>query len=202
MKTSIRIFCAAIFLTSGPAYSEAMTDYLTLADQAYEMRLDLHKAKEALTLYEKAVVQSSESAEPLWKASRTAWWIGDHAEKRRDKKNIFEKGVDFAKKAVELDPKSPEARFWLAGNYGSFGEAKGILKSLFLVGPIREELHKLNAIDPNFKGGAGFRILGVVDYKVPRFVGGSRKRAHERLTRASKIDPLHVNRRAKELEPS
>ena len=159
------------------------------ADAAYAQRSDLSQAQAALQGYEQASSADPAGAEAYWKASRVAWWLGDHAARSADKIRYFQKGIDAARVAIARNPKGVEGHFWLAANEGSYGEAKGVLKSLFLVKPIRREMAVVLRLNDHFLGGGGYRVLGVVDYKVPGFAGGSKKRALEELNKALAIDP-------------
>jgi tetratricopeptide (TPR) repeat protein len=176
----------AVPVPVGPAEIAAINT--VEGDRAYLKRADLIQAKVALEMYEKSIEQYPNEVEPYWKASRAAWWIADHTTSSIEKIATFQKGIDLAKKALVLNPNSVEAHFWLGGNMGSFGEAKGVLKSLFLVKPIRKEMEDVIRLNPTFDGGAGYRVLGVVDYKVPGFAGGNKKRALENLNKALAID--------------
>ncbi len=165
---------------------------LTKADQLYAQRTETTGAAEALALYEQAAAANPSEVAPLWKAARATYWLADHAKAKKEKIALFEKGIAIAKKAVELDPKSIEAHFWLGGLYGSYGEVKGVMKSLALVKPIRQEMNAINQLDEKFQGGAGYRVLGIVDYKVPGIAGGSKKRAREQLEKAVAMDPSNA----------
>lgn len=159
------------------------------ADAAYAERTDLTKARMALELFQKAAEEKPGFVEATWKASRAAWWVGDQTDNPKEKINLFNLGIDLAKKGIAFDPNSVESHFWLGGNYGSFGETKGVLKSLFLVKPIRAEMEAVIRLNPSYEGGAGYRVMGVIDYKVPGFAGGDKKRAEERLLQAFALDP-------------
>lgn len=161
------------------------------ADQIYSTRTAETGAAEALALYEKIQANDPASSAAFWKAARACYWMADHASLKREKIKLFERGIAYAEKAVALDPRSVDSHFWLAGLYGSYGEAKGILKSLAMIKPIRNELNTINRLDDRYQGGAGYRILGIVDYKVPGFAGGSKKRARELLSKALAIDPTN-----------
>ncbi len=182
-------FLLALFLAASATNALAADPE---ADRAFAGRQDLALAARALELYEKAAAQNPSSAEAQWKAASAAHWIADRAENRKEKLRMFQKGIDHSRAAVKLDPDSPQAHFWLGANYGSFGEAKGVLKSLALVGPIRKEMQELIRIDDKFQGGGAYRVLGIVDYKVPPFAGGSKKRALENLKKALAIDPTNA----------
>ena len=193
------ILARATLLLAGPLASVDQTSItqppvmnaqtiLEQADKLYAERSDLEKAKAAMDMYEKAIHLAPQFTEAYWKISRVAWWLGDHAEPK-EKAALFQKGIDRAKAALNQDNNLVQAHFWLGVNYGSYGEAKGILKSLFLVKPIREEMETVIKLDPTYGGGGGYRLLGVIDYKVPGIAGGSNKRALENLKKAQEIAP-------------
>jgi len=170
-----------------PISSAAAT--LKEADIAYQGRADLDVARMALVLYQKASVEDPALIEAYWKITRVTWWLAEFAATPQAKAAFYEEGITAAKKAVSLDPRCYQAHFWLGVNYGSLGEAKGVLKSLFLVRPIRREMEEVNKLKPSYEDGGASRTLGIVDYKVPRFAGGSKKRALEELTAALNMGP-------------
>ncbi len=86
-------------------------------------------------------------------------------------------------------PTRAEGHFWLGVNYGSYGEAKGVLKSLSLVGPIKAEMGAVLRIDPGYENGGANRVLGRVYYKLPGFVGGSNKKSLLNLLRSKELGP-------------
>lgn len=179
-----------VFLLALPAAAQTSTGtFLRQADAAYALRNDPAQAKVALDIYEQAINTPGVNAEIYWKASRTAWWIGEHAAARKEKLEDFKKGAALAKEALARNPDQIEAHFWLAANDGSYGEAKGVLKSLSMVKPIRREMAEVIRLNDHFLGGGGYRVLGVVDYKVPGIAGGNKKRALEELNKAKAIDP-------------
>lgn len=187
-------YFAALFLTLFmtalvQASTTAVAGLMEQGDEFYAGRTAASGAAEALGFYDKVLVEDPENAEAQWKAARSLYWMADHASLTREKLKLFQEGIARAEHTVETHPKSVEARFWLGGLYGSYGEAKGILKSLALVKPIRKEMEAINRLDDQFQGGAGYRVSGIVDYKVPGFAGGSKKRALENLNKALAIDP-------------
>lgn len=157
-------------------------------DALFGVRTETQGGREAIASYEKAMQKNPALVEAYWKAARAAHWVGDHAPVKREKVVWLEKGIDYAKEAIRLEPKSVEAHFWLGANYGTYGEVKGVLKSLSLVKPIRTEMETVVRLDDKYQGGAGYRVLGILDYKVPGFAGGSKKRALENLKKAVEID--------------
>jgi tetratricopeptide (TPR) repeat protein len=174
-----------LLLLTGRAAAETIEQ----ADELYAARTETAGADKALFAYEAILAKEPNSVEALWKTARACFWIADHASDKKKKIADFEKGIAYVKRAVEIEPKSVEAHFWLAALWGSYGETKGVLKSLSLLKPIRKELETVNRLNDRYQGGAGYRVLGIVDYKVPGIAGGSKKRALEQLNKALTIDP-------------
>jgi tetratricopeptide (TPR) repeat protein len=158
-------------------------------DALYVERGDLAKAKEALAKYQAALAAGEDAYGTNWRLARVEYWIGDHTPDNNVKKQIFQQGIDHAKKAIELGPKKVEGHFWLGVCYGVYGEAKGVLKSLSLVKPIKEEMRQVLEIEPAYDKGGADRILGRVFHEVPGIFGGSEKKSLEHLLKAVEYGP-------------
>lgn len=191
MKSLLSFFLLPALLTLFPAFGAAQDRVPQDLDVLNERRIEPEANRQALALCDEHIKNHPEDAEAYWKGARAAWWLGSVLTERKERLNVFERGMALGEKAVQLAPKSAEARFWWAGNMGSYGDVKGVMKSLSLLGPIRRELAAMNAIDDTYQSGGAYRILGIVDYKVPGFAGGNKKRARERLEKALAIDPEH-----------
>jgi tetratricopeptide (TPR) repeat protein len=158
-------------------------------DDLYAQRGDLAKAKEALAKYQAALPAGEDAYGVNWRLARVEYWIGDHTPDNNVKKQIFQQGIDYAKKAIELAPDKVEGHFWLGVCYGVYGEAKGVLKSLALVKPIKEEMRRVLEIEPAYDKGGADRVLGRVFHEVPGFFGGSEKKSLEHLLKAVEYGP-------------
>ena len=121
--------------------------------------------------------------------ARVGYWIGDHAALKEEKRRVFQMAIYHGKKAVQAAPERVEGHYWLAVNYGSYGEAKGVLKSLSLVKPLKAELAKVLEIDPAYDEGGADRILGRVFYELPGFIGGDKKKSLEHLLKSRELGP-------------
>lgn len=159
------------------------------SDDLYAERGDLAKAKLALAKVQEALAAGEDAYGVYWRMARAEYWIGDHTADKTAKKQIFQQGIDHAKKAVALGPNKVEGHFWLGVCYGVYGEAKGVLKSLSLVKPIKEEMRRVLEIDPAYDKGGADRVLGRVYHEVPRIAGGSEKKSLEHLLKAVEYGP-------------
>src|SRR5882757_1466103 len=121
------MFAILLLLLTVPLYADTPSEpsLMTQADAAYALRSDVPQTKIALSYYQKAMAAEPANVEAYWKASRAAWWLGDHADSRAEKLEYFQKGVDYDKAALARDRNSVESHFWLGANLGSYGETKG-----------------------------------------------------------------------------
>ena len=174
-----------------PALAQTPTEspLLQQGDELYTQRADLAKAKEAQAKYEAALAAKEDDYGASWRLARILYWIGDHTPGNDAKKQIFQQGIEHAKKAVALGPDKADGHFWLGVCYGVYGEAKGVLKSLSLVKPIKAEMRRVLEIDPAYDRGGADRVLGRVYHQLPGFAGGSEKLSLQHLEKAVEYGP-------------
>lgn len=189
------LFVAGTVLVALPTLSKAQTPapagsaLIAESDALYVQRADLSKAKEGLTKLEQALAAKEDAYSVYWRMSRLCYWIGDHTSGNDAKKPIFSNGIEYAKKAIGVDPNKPDGHFWLGVNYGVYGEAKGKLKSLSLVKPIKEEMRRVIEMNPAYDNGGADRVLGRVYHELPGIAGGSEKKSLEHLLKAVEYGP-------------
>jgi tetratricopeptide (TPR) repeat protein len=160
---------------------------LLKGDELYKQRSDLFKCHEAITYYEQAFSESH-NEEIAVRIAKTYYWIGEHSQPD-EKQGLFQKGIDWSKRAININPKNAGGYFWLGVNDAKYGEARGILKSLFLIGPIKEAMNQVIAIDPSYEYGGAYRVLGRMYYKLPRFAGGGMDKAVSNLKKSLEYAP-------------
>jgi len=178
-----------LVLAASAALAQDPGPLIRQSDELYTERADLAKAKEALAKLEEALTAGEDAYSAYWRMARLEYWIGDHTAGGDAKKKLFLQGVEHAKKAVELDPDKADGHFWLGVCYGVYGEAKGVLKSLSLVKPIKAAMRRVLEIDPAYDRGGADRVLGRVFHEVPRIAGGSEKTSLEHLLKSVEYGP-------------
>jgi tetratricopeptide (TPR) repeat protein len=72
---------------------------------------------------------------------------------------------------------------------GSYGEARGVLKSLFLKNDIIRAMNKAIAIDGAYESGGAYCVLGRLYFKVPGLFGGSNKKSRQYLEKCRQVAP-------------
>ncbi len=179
----------ALALLAGPAApAAAADDLLAQANAAYAQRGDLQQAQRAAELYAQALSANPKSEEAAYRLSMAWFWLGMNAPEGKDLEP-FEKAVNAAKQAVEINPDSLPGHYWLGVTYGVYGKAKGIMKSLSLVDPIKEEMNWVLKKDPNYEKGGPQRVLGRLYFKLPGLFGGDTDKAIDNLKQAVQIGP-------------
>lgn len=140
-----------------------------------------------LARYLQALEGGDEDAQRLWRRCRGLVRLGER------KKAGAERLADYAAaradcgKAAAAAPSSPEARFWNGVAMGRWGQAKGIMKSLFLVKPIKREMEATLKLDPAH--GGAHHVLGEILWQLPGFAGGDKRRALAEFEEAVRLSP-------------
>src|SRR3989441_9099673 len=105
----------------------------------------------------------------------------------------YDRGRELGKRAVELAPRSHDAHLWYALNTGRWGETKGILRSLFLLPTVRQEMDILLELNP--RSVWAHVLAGNLFLEVPGFAGGDRVKAEGHFKKALELDPRFTGAR-------
>jgi tetratricopeptide (TPR) repeat protein len=189
MRGKIFFLVFIFFSFSLSLFCQDAKELIAQADKLYAEMKDMATAKEALSKYMDALLKTDDKYDAYWRIARMHYYIGSHTEKNKDKKIIFEQGIYYGKKAVALKPDRPDGYFWLGVLYGVYGEARGVLKSLFLVGDIKGAMNKVIAIERPYEDGGPDRVMGRVYFKLPGFAGGDKKESLEHLLKSKEFAP-------------
>ncbi len=142
----------------------------------------------SIDILEKIIDQDPHNLEAHLLLSRVYLTYGHTEATNKDQKiSLFKNGMEIGKKATELAPDNPDAHFIYVANMASLGKEKGILKSLFIVRKIRNEVELILKLDPNHVEGTAMN--GVLFYSLPAFMGGDIYISQVYLRRAIMLDP-------------
>jgi tetratricopeptide (TPR) repeat protein len=114
-------------------------------------------------------------------------WGDVRAATREQKLTAYDRGRQVAKRVIELEPRHVEGHFWHALNTGRWGQIKGVVRSLFLLPTIQEEIDIILQLDPKFT--PVYALAGNVYYEVPGLLGGDLKKAEEMFRTGLAQDP-------------
>lgn len=186
-KAFFLVFIFLSFFSS--LFGQSAEELIAQADQLYAEMKDMAAAQEVMKIYQDALLKAENKYEAYWRMARIHYYIGSHTDSNKDKKVIFSQGIYYAKKAIALAADKPDGYYWLGVNYGVYGEARGVLKSLFLVDDIKEAMNKVVELNRAYEDGGPDRVLGRVYFKLPGFAGGDMKKSLEHLLKSKEFGP-------------
>lgn len=176
-------------------------------DAAFKKRGDQAQAKQALDEYRKLFTETPNDPEAGWRFAMACYFYGLRFMKdkklKHERADLYKEGRDAGRAALKAKPECAPCHFWTAINMALYGDTVGILKTLFTLGEIKDHLKESLGIDPKYAYSGAYRLLGLIEQKLPGILGGSDDRAREYLEKAiatSPDEPLNYEFLAKLLE--
>jgi hypothetical protein len=136
---------------------------------------EMEKIKEALEICEREIAEDPDDFEAIWLASaacREYATAAQHKEAENWKDICGEygkKGMEYAKKAMELKPDKPHGYYFYGLNVGAYSEGVGLITALKegLKNKTQENLERAYEIDKTFNEGGPILALGRFWQQVP-----------------------------------
>jgi tetratricopeptide (TPR) repeat protein len=121
----------------------------------------------ALVALDKAHALDPKSYEAAWKAARATAWLADELYNDKNKRAHFSgRGIEYAKSAIELSPKSVEGHYYSGINLGLQTTTRTI-GAKFMVPSVRDAWKKAMQLDGAYDHGGPARALGTLYAKAP-----------------------------------
>ena len=173
---------------AAPARGETPVETATaLVERYHEDITGLDRARDLL----EAALTADRRVDTLVYLSYVCYLQGDlRATTAEEKLAAYGRGRELGQRAVELAPRSHDAHLWYAINTGRWGQARGMLRAMFLLPTIREEIDILFAIDP--RSVRAHSLAGNVFLRLPALFGGDRDKAETHFRKALEIDPRYT----------
>src|SRR5437016_13473766 len=155
-----------------------------LVARYHDDRTTLDRARDLL---EDALRRESQVETMIMLSYVSFLWGDIRATTPEEKLAAYARGRELGKRAVELAPRNHDAHPWYAINTGRWGQTKGVLRSLFLLPTLREEIEILLQLDP--RSVRAHSLAGNVYTEVPGLFGGDKDKAEEHFKKGLAIDP-------------
>jgi tetratricopeptide (TPR) repeat protein len=182
-----RLALAVLILGAAPPIAAGQTpaeSARALVARYHEDPTVIDRARDLLT----AALARDRQVDTMVTLSFVHFLYGDvRATTTEDKLASYERGREIGKRAVELAPRNPEAHVWYGINTGRWGLTKGVMRSLFLLPTVRQEVDATLALDP--RNLRALALSGNVFLEVPGLFGGDREKAEQQFRKALEIDP-------------
>jgi tetratricopeptide (TPR) repeat protein len=185
MRALASLVLAVAALGAGPALAQTPVETARALVARYHE--DLAAIDRARDLLEAALARDRQ-VDTMVMLSYVHFLYGDvRAASTEDKLAAYDRGRELGRRAVELAPRNPEAHVWYGINTGRWGLTKGVMRSLFLLPTVREEIDATLALDP--RNVRALALSGNVYLEVPALLGGDRAKAEQQFRKALDIDP-------------
>ena len=199
MNMRALVFLATVCASAVSA--QTVAEHIVLGDRDYHAM----NAAGALRHYQEAIRLDSTSAEALWKASVQSIDLGEFNDAARD--SLYRMGEQYARRAVQADPKSSMAHFALAKAIGRRALSLGARDRVKYAGEVRKEALAALALDSANAGALHvmgmwhaniMRLSGFTRFLAKNLLGGKTfdeanwKDAQLMLERASALEPNRI----------
>ena len=145
----------------------------------------------ALLALDKAHTLEPKNFEVAWKAARATGWLADELYDDKTKRAHFSgRGIDYAKAAIDADPKRVEGHYYSGINLGLSATTKTI-GAKFMVPSVRDAEKKAAQLDSSYDFGGPPRVLGSLYANAPPWPAsiGDPDKGVEFLEQALKLGP-------------
>jgi tetratricopeptide (TPR) repeat protein len=187
MRRCLVLLAVALAPLLGPPSLRAEAPLDRARDLLTRYHEDVKRIDQARDLLE-AELGRERRVETLALLSRTYFLLGEVRATTDDEKlAAYARGRELGQRAIELGPRNEETHVWYAINTGRWGQVKGVMRSLFLLPTVREELDVIFSLNP--RSVRGHALAGNVFFEVPGLLGGDRKKAEDHYRKALEIDP-------------
>jgi tetratricopeptide (TPR) repeat protein len=184
---------AAVFCLGSAAYADRVEEYWQKGEELYESHhLAPDRFDQALEWYQKAVHLRKDDYVLLWELSKRYQIYGQtlgKAQERR-KREAWRMGLEYGRRAVEVNPDGKEGHFYYMANMGAIAQSKGTLTSLWKFRKIKREMDRTLELDPNWSP----ILLARAQYlmEMPGIFGGDKQEAMKLCQRVIELDPDHL----------
>jgi tetratricopeptide (TPR) repeat protein len=202
MKYPSLILLAVLFLSIS-LFAQDASQYIVMGDSAYAK----FENPVALKYYSDAMKADSNSYEAAWKLSRAFVDVGEDLTDKEQRKEYFQNGEAYARKAISIDSIGSKGHLYLSIALGRVALDAGKKEQVRLSKEIKVEVDKALQLDPN--DDIAWHVLGRWNRKMATlgwiqrkfaniFLGGvpkdaSLENAEKDFQKAIQLNPGHIN---------
>jgi hypothetical protein len=156
------------------------------ADRLYRKRCDPEAVRQSLALLWDYAESDYEFA---WRKGRAHFFLGQESTSAKEKRSQHKAGIKASRRAARMVSIRPEGHFWLGVNLALLAETGRTPSAVVQTWRARRALLKAAALDPAYHGAGPWRVLGRLEYKLPKIFGGSIDRSRMHFEEALRIAP-------------
>ena len=170
----IVVFCVLIIVILCPiVFSNDLASLKAEGDKFFNDRDNLDAISKSIQAYTKALQLDENNKEILVQLTIAYFWQGNDMlnddSKAQDRMDAYQKGMDYAEKLCQLDPKSVEGNFWHATNNASRSREKGFFSSALALKDIKRRNSIVLENDKYYYRGGPQRLAARIIWGTPGF---------------------------------
>ena len=158
------------------------------ADELYRQRARPGMIRESVMVLSGAR-GGNERYEVQWRLSRAMFFLGQEADSKGARRQLHAAGINAGERAIALNHERVEGHFWAGVNLALFAESQGGIRGARAMLWARSELKLAAKLNEDYHDAGPLRVLGRLEHKAPRLLGGSRNRSRQCFDRALCIAP-------------
>ena len=153
----ISIHAVAAADSDKPTIDAALSDreIEKIFDRAWRLLSQIHKDKsgldEAILLYRKVLAASPRHKDVYWKLSESTFKKAETVSDPEKSIKLYEKSLEYARKAVELNSGCFESHFWVGCSSARLAEMYTVIRAAGIIGESIDELKLAVSIDPDHR---------------------------------------------------
>ena len=194
-----------LFLRGFPYAAEDGSAGALIAEGDAEYKKFHNKA--ALQFYIRALETEPKNYEAAWKSAKAYVDVGEKLSDTKERRSYYEKGYEYAQKAVGINPDGSKGHLFLSIAIGRVALDAGAKERVQLSKEVKREVDKALAIDP--QDDVAWHVLGRWHRRLSRlswieknfanmFLGGVPKEASlenavDCFQKAIQLNPSHIN---------
>lgn len=120
-----------------------LTLQFTTIDDSFRYEGDYKKCERLLQEMLTEASSNEEKAEVLWRLSRTLLMIGETETDIKKKREAFNKGIDYAEKAIKENPQSADCYMWHCANIGRECQTHSLMEQAAAVPSMTKDLERI-----------------------------------------------------------
>ena len=164
-------FCLSMMIASAKAdMNEGIEWYHKRHEGSNGTLASTKNINKAIEHFSKAInTLESEEAAALYLLKSYYYLAEFSIQDEEEKKQVFNKGKALGEKYIKKYPNSAEFRYWYLVNLGSWAKVYGILTAARegVSDLMKTHSEKIIKLDPEYRNGGGYFMLGAVHYKSP-----------------------------------
>lgn len=131
--------------------------------------------EQGIVALRQASTTDPDNYDAAWRLAKFNYYLATHLNDNT-RERAFREGIEAGKTAAKLQPDKPEGHFWLGANYGGTLESDTI-SDLASFDDVRKEMDAVLKLNEGYQDGSAYMVLGLLDLKAPRIVGGDPQKA-------------------------